>query len=103
MLFQKTITTHEYITDNREINWYFEHQEGNEFGYLVIITNGRIDREQRLKAKEFYETIEKTKELIPQCWEGWNGDNFNHNYNFMTPEDMAMEEDWGYVGAPCHY
>ena len=89
MLFQKTITTHEYITGNREVNWYFEHQEGNEFGYLVIITNGRIDREQRYEAKEFYELIEKTKQLIPECWEGWNGDNFNHNYNYMTPENFA--------------
>ena len=33
--------------------------------------------------------IEKTKQLIPECWEGWNGDNFNHNYNYMTPDDFA--------------
>ena len=39
--------------------------------------------------------------------EGWDGDKFCHNHNYMTPEDMAMEEgdelDWNYVGAPCHY
>ncbi len=51
--------------------------------------------------------LEKLQEILPKYWQGWNGDNFNHNYNFMTPEDMAMEEgdelDWNYVGAPCHY
>ena len=53
MLFQKTITTHEYITDNREINWYFEHQEGNKFGFLVSITDGRIARAQRYGTREW--------------------------------------------------
>ena len=42
-----------------------------------------------LKPLEVFEKIEKLKELLPECWEGWNGDNFNHNYNFMTPEDFA--------------
>ena len=107
MLFQKTITTHEYITNNQEVNWYFEFKYGAKFGYLVVITNGRIDYELRLEPLEVFEKIEKLKELLPKCWEGWNGYNFNHNYNFMTPEDMAMEEgdelDFNYKGAPCHY
>jgi len=59
MLFQKTITTHEYIMDNREVNWYFEHQDDNEFGYLVVITNGRIDYELRLEKAELFEKLEK--------------------------------------------
>ena len=57
MLFQKTITTHEYITGNREVNWYFEHQDDNEFGYLVVITNGRIDYELRLEKAELFELL----------------------------------------------
>jgi len=89
MLFQKTITTHEYIMDNREVNWYFEHKDDNEFGYLVVITNGQIDYELRLEKAELFEKFEKLQEILSECWQGWNGDNFNHNYNFMTPEDLA--------------
>ena len=107
MLFQKTITTHEYIMDNREVNWYFEHKDDNEFGYLVVITNGHIDYELRLEKAELFEKLEKLQEILPECWQGWNGDNFNHNYNFMIPEDLLMEEgdelDWNCKYSPCHY
>ena len=88
MLFQKTITTHEYITGNREVNWYFEHKEGNEFGYFVEMKYGNIQYDIRLDAFDFFmklEGIQKFDNVI----EGWNGDNFNHNYNYMTPEDFA--------------
>ena len=89
MLIQRTFTTHEYITDNKEINWVFEYRDDSEFGYFLIIENGRLDTELRLEKDDLLTKMQKLQTLLPKCWEGWNGDNFNHNYNYMIPEDLA--------------
>jgi len=89
MLIQRTFTTHEYITDNKEINWVFEYKDNNEFGYFLIIENGRLDTELRLEKDDLLTKMQKLQTLLPKCWEGWNGDNFNHNYNYMIPEHLA--------------
>ena len=105
MLFQKTFTI-EFGRNLNNTNYYFEYKEGDEFGYFVEMKYGNIQYEIRLDAFDFFmklEGIQKFDNVI----EGWDGDKFCQNHNYMTPEDMAMEEgdelDWNYVGAPCHY
>tara|TARA_R100000781_G_scaffold112773_1_gene80352 strand:- start:45 stop:413 length:369 start_codon:yes stop_codon:yes gene_type:complete len=89
MLIQRSFTTHEYITDNKEINWVFEYKNDDEFGYFLIIENGRLDTELRLEKDDLLTKMQKLQTLLPKCWEGWNGDNFNHNHNYMIPEHLA--------------
>ena len=87
MLFQKTFTI-EFGRNLNNTNYYFEYKEGDEFGYFVEMKYGNIQYDIRLDAFDFFmklEGIQKFDNVI----EGWNGDNFNHNYNYMTPEDFA--------------
>ena len=83
MLFQKTFTI------KNRTNYYFEYKEGDQFGYFVEMKYGRIQYELRLEALDFFMKLEGIQNFN-FVTEGWDGDKFCDNYNFMTPEDMAM-------------
>ena len=105
MLFQKTFTI-EFGRNLNNTNYYFEYKEGNEFGYFVEMKYGNIQYEIRLEAIDFLMKIKKFDNLKGVV-QGWDGDKFCNIPNYMTPEDLLMEEgdelDWNYKGAPCHY
>jgi len=105
MLFQKTFTI-EFGRNLNNTNYYFEYKKGDEFGYFVEMKYGNIQYEIRLEAIDFLMKLEGIKKF-DNVVEGWDGDKFCHNHNYMTPEDLLMEEgdelDWNCKYSPCHY
>ena len=105
MLFQKTLTI-DFKDNLSNINFYFEYEEGKEFGYFIGMKYGTIQFEQRLEKGTLFANI-KRLETYTNINEGWDGDKFCSNPNYMTPEDLLMEEgdelDWNCKYSPCHY
>ena len=105
MLFQKTFTI-KFGDNLNNTNYYFEYKKGDEFGYFVEMKYGNIQYEIRLEAIDFLMKLEGIKKF-DNVVEGWDGDKFCSNPNYMTPEDLLMKEgdelDWNCKYSPCHY